>query len=159
MKMAAFFFFLISSIAHAGCYQIEATCGEVRKTGNGKILRRLEPNLFGINAKFVLKTKFENHVVLNEYSCSKKEMNVFPLTNGERKTAFTKFSDKEKFVSLKKEFKAEIKKSKKSRETLYACVGHIKVEPMKYSGSHVFFNSESTDAAVEQMRRQARRHL
>lgn len=129
----------------------EATCGEVRKIGNGKILKRLEPNFFGINPKYVLKTKFENNVELSSsHFFSGIQM---PELTDKRKTVFTGFSDKEKFRTSKTEIKAALKEA----HTVWACVGEIKI-PLKYSGRHAFYSTVSLEDAIAKFNKQANRH-
>jgi hypothetical protein len=129
----------------------EATCGEVRRAGNGKILKRLQPNLFGINPKYVLKTKFENHMEISSYHFFS---NVpIPELKHQRKTAFTGFSDKEKFITSKN----ELKQALKDHHTIWACVGEIRI-PLKYYGNHAFYSDVSLEDAIEKFTKQARRH-
>lgn len=129
----------------------EATCGEVKKVSNGKILKRLQPSIFGINAKFVLKTKFYNYITLNESNVA-QDISAGELTH-KQESAFTAFSDKEKFLAAKKDLKSALKKS----NSVWACVGHISI-PLKYEGSHAYVSEISLEDAMEQFKKQVKRH-
>ena len=164
MKKLILFCLLFSSLAEAcgglfTTYNIEMTCGEVAKVRNGKILRRLEPSIFGINDKYVLRTKFQSGTDIYETgSCT-----VFPanpdLSGVPNKIVFTKFADKQKFQELRDDLKDELRIAKQTGVPLFACVGHISVTPFRYKGSQVYHSTISIEDAIEQMRAQARRHL
>lgn len=129
----------------------EATCGEVRKVSNGKILKRLQPSFFGLNSKFVLKTKFENYTKLRSYHFFQDA----PVDDAiqERKSVYTAFSDKEKFRTSKQGMKAALKNS----TSVWACVGEINI-PLKYRGRHAFFSEISLEDAIAKFKKQAKRH-
>ncbi len=129
----------------------EATCGEVRKASNGKILKRLEPNLFELNSKFVLKTKFYNYINLREDSRS--DDLVYGDLTKERETAYTAFSMKDKFLAAKKDLKTALKRS----NTVWACVGHISIS-FKYEGSHAYVSEISLEDAIAKFNKQYKRH-
>ncbi len=131
-------------------------CGEVMKVRNGKILKRLEPGLWGLNAKYVLTTKFENAIGYIDSSKEKHRFNTTTFTHNTINKTHTYFSLKDKFQKLKRNFKMESLKAKKS---LYACVGDIKVNPAKYKGIHVYYSYDSIDEARLLFRSQAIRHL
>ncbi len=164
MKKLILFCLLFSSLAEAcgglfTTYNIQMTCGEVAKVRNGKILRRLEPSLFGTNDKYVLRTKFLSGTDINENgSC-----NVFPanpdLSGVSNKINFTNFGNKQKFQELKYDLKNELRNAKQTGVPLFACVGHISVSPLRYEGSQIYHSTISIEDAIEQMRAQARRHL
>jgi hypothetical protein len=139
----------------AQAYSIDMTCGEVIKARNGKILKRLEPNLFGINAKFTLMTKFNNPIgyIISGTSEDRYTTSTF---NAYKKT-FTYFSLKPKYIREKTKIKNAVKLSKAQGKELYACVGHIDVS-MKYSGSHVYLSNESVEDAMKKMIKQGARH-
>lgn len=149
---------LFTSFAHASSYDLTMTCGEVKSAGNGKLLKRLEPSVFGINAKYVLKTKFSSYVEIHESRTSIPKDEILDLINDDQ-TALTYFSDKHKFNEQKTELQKAIKLAKKKKETLYACVGRLHVQPFKYTGSQVFFSTESVEAAALKMRKLAKKHL
>lgn len=119
MKKLVLFCLLFSSLAEAcrglfTTYNIQMTCGDVAKVRNGKILRRLEPSLFGINDKYVLRTKFLSGTDINETgSCT-----VFPanpdLSGVPNKINFTKFGNKQKFQELKYDLKSELRNAKQT---------------------------------------------
>lgn len=159
MKTILLMALFVSSVAHASYYDINMTCGEVLKAGSGKLLNRLEPSFFGINDKFVLKTKFENSVDIQETGLTLREPDQIVNHNEGSKIAYTRFSLRSKFRNLKSELKRELKQAKESGTTLYACVGYIKVNIFKYLGSHVETSTVSLDEAIEKMRSRARKHL
>ena len=150
---------LFSSFVHASYYDLKMTCGEVLKTGNGKLLQRLEPSFFGINDKYVLRTKFINYVEINEVISKKEKPETPSIVNTGKIITYTNFSLKEKFKDLKVKFKNELKESKRLNLPLYACVGHIDVVPFKYKGSHVYYSQKSLKDAIKQMRDKAKKHL
>lgn len=149
---------VFTTFAHASSYDLQMTCGEVKSAGNGKILKRLEPSVFGINAKYVLKTKFSSYVEINESGAKIPKEEILDLINDDQ-TALTYFSDKAKFNQQKSELQKAIKLAKKQKDTLYACVGRLHVHPFKYTGSQVFFSTESVEAAAMKMRKLAKKHL
>lgn len=159
MKSFILMMTLLSTSAFAGVYDIKMTCGEVAKVGNGDLLKRLEPNLIGLNAKFALKTKFKRAIDIHETAMKKDKPKVPTFQYAEKKTALTYFSLKDKFQDQKYDFKEELSETRRLGVPLYACVGHISVFPFKYEGSHVFFTRKSYKEAVNLMRKQARRHL
>lgn len=150
---------LQSAIAGWSNYRANMVCGEVKKIRNGKILKRLEPGLWGLNAKYVLTTKFENAIGYIDSSTEKHRFTTTTFTHDTINKTHTYFSLKDKFQKLKRSFKMEFLKAKKSKKSLYACVGDIKVNPAKYKGSHVFYSYESIDEARLLFRSQAIRHL
>lgn len=149
---------LFTSFAHASYYDMNVTCGEIKSAGNGKILKRLQPSVFGINSKYVLKTKFRSYVEINETGFKIPSDARLDLVY-DNQTSLTYFSDKDKFLSLKKELKDAIKKSKKKDEPLYACVGRIEIYPLKYKGSQVFTSTDSVEDALRKARKLVKKHL
>lgn len=160
MKLILLIALSLSSLAHAGFshYDLKMTCGELVKAGNGKILKRLQPSLFGINSKYILRTKFIAPVVINEI-VSKGERPADIRMTSDSEVAYTAFSNFYKFDERKQILKKALKISRKAKLPLYACAGHVDVFPFKYSGSEVTVSAESLDAAIEAMRKIARRHL
>ncbi len=150
LTLAAFSF-----CALAQAFTINMNCGEVIKARNGKILKRLEPSIFGLNSKYVLMTKFNNPI---GYTVNGSSEDNYDLILGEvEQKSFTAFSLKDKFRTQKKMIKEAIKKAKADGSDLYACVGQIRV-PLKYSGSHVYLSHDSIDEAMKKMIKQGARH-
>lgn len=148
-----------TALASWSHYRINMVCGEVKKVRNGKLLKRLEPNFLGLNAKFVLTTKFIDPVGYVETSSYDDRFDTIPFSSSDMDKTHTYFSLKDKFLKIKGEFKAAVKKAKKEKKPLYACVGSIDVEPFKYKGAHVYYSFDSIENARAQMRAQAVRHL
>jgi hypothetical protein len=148
-----------SALAGWSNYRANMVCGEVKKVRNGKILKRLEPGLWGLNAKYVLTTKFIDAIGFIDSSTEKDRFNTATFSHDSINKTHTYFSLKDKFQKLKRNFKEELKKSKKNNRPLYACVGDIKVSPAKYKGSHVYYSNESIEEARLLFRSQAIRHL
>lgn len=145
----------LSAFAHAN--YIEYTCGTVHKLKNGKILRRLIPDPFGITKKYVLKTKLRD---AKRYTYVKINRNqqVLESERIKKETVYTAFSSKRKFQLLKRGAKDSLKLAKRYDQKLYACVGRIEI-PIRYYGAHIYWSSESLEAAKEQMDHQIQRHL
>jgi hypothetical protein len=161
MKLILLLAFSITSAAHAtnfSSYLMKATCGELVKVGNGKLLKRLEPNIFLTNPKYVLRAKFVSPVVINETGdkdSKPSEARAYPSNN----IAYVGFSISEKFDLNKKVLKLALKTAKKMDQPLYACVGNVNVSPLKYKGNEVSFSLDSVEDALAKMRKVARRHL
>ncbi len=142
----------------ASAYTLDYSCGEVKRVSNGKILNRLEPNLFGLNPKFVLKTKFIQGESYIETGYSFGRYNAVSQKQLNNEAVYTRFSLKPKFKKLKAKIKSDLKKAKRKDIPLYACVGRIDIS-FKYSGAHVYTSFESMEDAQKKMRKQAKRHL
>jgi hypothetical protein len=143
----------ISTFAQA--YSIEMTCGQLVKAKNGKVLNRLEPGFFGINAKYVLMTKLINPI---GYIIKGTTDGTYIETNSEADTkTYTHFRRKSKFQSEKVKAQKAIKESKSSNTDLYACVGNVDVA-FRYSGGHVYLSNESIEEAKKKMVKQGLRH-
>jgi hypothetical protein len=155
MKKSFLILLVLGFSTFAQAYSINMTCGEVVKARNGKILKRLEPGFWGLNAKFVLMTKFDNPIGYNIRGTSKSRYNTATF-EAEEKT-YTYFSLKPKYRALKKEIKNAVKKKNKDGSNLYACVGHIDVS-LRYYGSHVYLSTDSVEDAMKKMIKQGARH-
>ncbi len=151
MKSFLLFIVMMLSFSAFAQYDITATCGEVRSAGNGRILRRLQPSFFGLNAKYGLKTKFENYVELSSAHFISDA--VMPTLSDHNKKVITFFSDKTKF----KKAKAELKESLKASHTVWACVGNIDIA-LKYKGRHAYVSTTSLEDAIAQFKKQVKRH-
>ena len=76
----------------------------------------------------------------------------------DRETAYTAFSSKGKFQFLKRSAKDALRLTKRYDQKLYACVGRVEMH-LRYYGAHIYWSSESIEAAKEQMDHQIQRHL
>ncbi len=140
-------------------YSINMTCGIVKKVKCAKPFKRLEPGFFGINQKYVIKTKFRDargYAVSGHHSGSRKEVRYH---TPRLKKVFTYFSLKRKFKEIKDDFKAEYARAKADNRDLYACEGYINVTPLRYKGSHIYYSYESIEDAKSKMIRKAEYHL
>ena len=145
------------SISAFASGRIEMVCGQVIKARSAKLLKRLEPSIFGLNPKYVLMTKFDNPIGFSEEH-SKETYSSVSYNSDDLEKVYTGFSWKSKFKVLKNNLRAALKDANKSHENLFACVGTIQAI-FKYSGSEVFYSTDSLEAAKEKMRGQLRRHL
>ena len=155
MKKSLLVLAVLGFSSFAQAYSIEMTCGELVKAKNGKILSRLEPGLFGINAKYVLMTKFNNPI---GYVIKGTKDGTHIETNFEADTkTYTHFRRKSGFQSEKIKAQKAIKEASASNQDLYACAGNIDVA-FRYSGGHVYLSNESIDEAKKKMVKQGLRH-
>lgn len=144
-----------------GNYTIQMSCGEVKKVRCAKPFKRLEPGFFGINQKYVIKTKFKKigavgyTVAGNTYSDRQQIEFHTPRVH----KAYTYFSLKKKFQKIRDDFKSEFKKAKSENVPLYACEGYIHVMPFKYRGSHIYYSYESIQDAKLKLINKAEQHL
>lgn len=151
------FTFLIISLISVSAFaysDIQFSCGVVKNIGNGKLYRRLEPNMFGMNDKFVIRTKFVSGKSYKIY----EGVNDLVVSDMSRKVVNTNFSFKHKFQEVKREAREMLKEAKDLEKDLYGCAGHIRI-PLKYSGSHVYTSHDSLEDALDQFLRQVERHL
>jgi len=137
--------------------RIEMVCGQVTKARSAKLLKRLEPSFFGLNPKYILMTKFNDPIGFSEEH-SKDTYSSVSYTSEDLEKVYTGFSWKNKFKVLKSSVRSALKSASKAQENLYACVGTIQAV-FKYSGTEVFYSTDSLEAAKEKMRHQLRRHL
>lgn len=145
---------VIAQESFATVYHLDMACGEAVKARNGKILRRLEPGLFGINAKYVLTTVFEDAEIINESGTSRSDALVSSEVKYGKVRAKTKFSIKDKFLHYKKLLKKKIEDS----GSVYACVGRIEVGTGTVRGAYVF-TGDNLEDVKRKFRRKAYRHL
>lgn len=140
-------------------YSINMTCGKVKKVKCAKPFKRLEPGFFGINQKYVIKTKFKDargYAVSGHNRGSNKQVQYH---TPRLKKAFTYFSLKKKFKEIRDDFKAELARANADKRDLYACEGYINVTPLRYKGSHIYYSYESIEDAKAKMIRKAEQHL
>jgi hypothetical protein len=140
-------------------YSILMKCGKVEKVKCAKPLKRLEPGLFGINQKYVIKTKFYNGQGYAISSSDEGHYTQVEYTVPKMNKAFTYFSLKKKFKTILNDFKTEFKRAKEDGRDLYACEGYINVTPLRYKGSHIYYSYESIEDAKAKMIRKAEQHL
>ena len=99
--------FFSTSIFALSSAKVLMTCGVVKKARSAKLLRRLEPSLFGINSKYVLLTKFENPIGYSEVH-NKDTYTSNTFVSSDMHKTFTYFSWKDKFLKLRKSIKREM---------------------------------------------------
>lgn len=129
-------------------------CGEVLKVRSAKLLRRLEPSLFGLNTNIVLLVKLKNAQKYTETHYNKVDF-VSDVENlGRSHKSYLGFSNKSKYKYFKKTLS---KKLRSSRKALYACTA-VSTLFLKYYGSDVFW-AYSYDKALELARKNIRRRL
>ena len=140
-------------------YSINMTCGKVKKVKCAKPFKRLEPGFFGINQKYVIKTKFRGARGFAVSGLNRGQNTQVEYKTPRLNKAFTYFSLKKKFKEIRDDFKAELKRAKQDDRKLYACEGYINVKPLRYKGSHIYYSYESIEDAKSKMIRKAEYHL
>lgn len=140
-------------------YSINMSCGEVKKVKCAKPFKRLEPAFFGINQKYVIKTKFRHARGYAISAYNRGDYTQVKYKTPRLNKAFTYFSLKKKFKKIRDDFKAELKKAKEDGRKLYACEGYINVKPLRYKGSHIYYSYDSVEDAKDKMISKAEQHL
>jgi hypothetical protein len=140
-------------------YSIDMICGTATKASNGKMFKRFEPEYFGLNGKYVLKTKFENSIGIK---VSGKDIDLYDETTyvpEQLNTTFTYFRTISKFRFFKKSLKKILKKNSRIKVPVYTCTGYIMVAPFKDLGAFVFSSTQSIEEAKTKMRKHAEKNL
>lgn len=148
----------LMSISFAHAFTVDMNCGVLLEAKNGKLLRRLEPSIIGLNDKYVLKTIFDSVERIKGSSNIEQPYTETVSTPADEEKVLTGFASKDRFKKIKAKLKSALGGDKLAPQYVYACVGRI-VSLFRYIGAYATTSLISIEDAKDKFRKKANKRL